>query len=172
EVSASVPGTGDGGTVVNFVPKNYKNRTGLVLLNGVVYTSWASHCDIASMTATGGSHGWVIGYNAQTLQQTSVFFTTPNAQLATIWMGSGAPAVDSAGNIYFETGNARPNGTPPSNGSYSEAFVKLSSDGGLSVADYFIPANYQSLDIGDTDIGSGAPIVLPDQPGAHPHLLI
>jgi methionine-rich copper-binding protein CopC len=164
DIQASVPGTGDGGSTVNFIPKNYKDRDGLVLLNGVVYTSFASHCDITP------AHGWVIGYDAQTLAQTSVFCTSPNGQLDTIWGGSGSLAVDSSGNIYFETGNGT--NTSPSLGNYGEAFLKISTSGGLSVADYFIPANFQALDNVDEDLGSGAPILLPDQPGAHPHLMV
>jgi hypothetical protein len=163
EVTATYPGMSAGDT---FDPRRYKERPGLVLLNGVVYTSWSSHCDATP------SHGWVIGYDAQTLAQVAVFNTSPNSQLATIWQAGGAPAVDSDGNIYFETGNCNSGGTDPNLGDYGEAFMELSSADGLSVADYFIPANYQALDAADQDIGSGAPIVLPDQPGDHPHLLV
>jgi hypothetical protein len=162
EIQASVPGTGDGGTTVTFRPRDYKERPGLLLLNGVVYTSWSSHCDIAG-------HGWVIGYDAQTLQQTGVFCTSPNGQLNTIWEGGGALAADADGNIYFETGNGS---AGPANNNYDEAFVKLSTDGGLSVADYFIPSNFRALDNADEDLGSGAPILLPDQPGGLPHLMV
>ena len=48
-VQATYPGTGDnssGGQVV-FDPKQYKERAALLLLNGVIYTSWASHCDFS-----------------------------------------------------------------------------------------------------------------------------
>src|ERR1700691_558708 len=45
EIQASVPGQGDGNTTVRFLPGLYKERAGLLLLNGVVYTAWASHCD-------------------------------------------------------------------------------------------------------------------------------
>jgi hypothetical protein len=170
EITASVPGTGDSGSVVTFHARDYKERPGLVLLNGVVYTSWASHCDINPMP-TERAHGWVIAYNAHTLAQVAVFCTSPNGNLNTIWQGNGALAADSQGNLYFETGNGS---AGPSQGNYDEAFVKLSTDGGLSVADYFIPANFQALDAADRDIGSGAPIALPDQAGsnAHPHLLV
>jgi len=47
-VQAAYPGTGansSGGTVV-FDPKQYEERAALLLLDGVVYTSWTSHCDI------------------------------------------------------------------------------------------------------------------------------
>lgn len=164
EIQASVPGTGDGGSTVDFRPKAYKERAGLVLSNGIVYTSWASHCDITP------SHGWVIGYDASSLNQTSVFNTSPNGQLNTIWQGNGSLAVDPNGNLYFETGNGS---AGPDRGNYDEAFVNLSTaNNQLGVADYFIPSNFADLDRADRDIGSGAPIVLPDQPGDHPHLLV
>ena len=60
-IQASVPGTGEGGSTLVFNPRNYKQRPGLLLLNGVVYTGWSSHCDI------GQYHGWLIGYDAKTL---------------------------------------------------------------------------------------------------------
>ena len=59
DVAASYPGTGDnsvGGFVI-FDPKQYKERAGLVLNNGIVYTTWASHCDNRPYTS------WVIGYD-------------------------------------------------------------------------------------------------------------
>ena len=54
-------------------PAQYKDRTALLLVNGVIYTSWASHCDVRPYT------GWTMGYNEITLAQTSVFNFSPNA---------------------------------------------------------------------------------------------
>jgi hypothetical protein len=112
----------------------------------------------------------VIGYDASSLSQVSVFNTSPNGNLDTIWQGDGGLAVDVNGNLYFETGN----GTDITGhgDDYSEAVMKLDGGDGMTVDDYFIPFNYHALDQADKDLGSGAPIVLPDQPGDHPHLLI
>ena len=68
-IQASFPSTG--GTIT-FAPKQYKERAALLLLNGVIYTSWASHCDIDPYS------GWLMGYNQSSLQQTSVLNITPN----------------------------------------------------------------------------------------------
>ncbi len=174
--SISVPGTGAGSVSgqVAFDPRNENQRPGLVLSNGVIYVSWASHEDHDPY------HGWVIGFSAGTLAAVTngVFNTTPN-QVGTlsysrggIWMGGGAPAVDASGNLFFITGN----GTFDANtggSNYGDSVVKLSTTGGLSVADYFTPQDQASLDANDTDFGSGAATILVDQPaGPITHLLI
>ncbi|HET9100948.1 MAG TPA: YceI family protein, partial [Acidobacteriaceae bacterium] len=48
DVQATYPGSGAGSSngQVNFDPGQYDERAGLLLLNGVVYLAWTSHCDI------------------------------------------------------------------------------------------------------------------------------
>ena len=49
DIQASYPGNGpnnDGAGHVIFDPGAYKERCGLLLLNGIIYTTWASHCEI------------------------------------------------------------------------------------------------------------------------------
>ncbi len=145
-----------------FAPKQYKERAALLLLNGVIYTSWASHSDIGPYT------GWVMGYSQSSLQQTSVIDITPNGSLAAIWMAGAGLAADSTGNIYFLAGNGTFDDTLnssgfPENGDYGNAFIKLSTIGNkLAVADYFNMFNTDSESAGDTDLGSGGAMVLPD----------
>ena len=57
-----------------FEPQRYEERAGLLLLNGVVYTSWASHCDFDPY------NGWIIGYSATTLKQTAALNITPHGK--------------------------------------------------------------------------------------------
>jgi hypothetical protein len=165
----SVPGTGDGSVngVVNFNAMRQMQRPGLLLLNGVVYIAWASYGD------NGPYHGWVLGYDAATLQLVNgaVYNVDPNGSDAGIWMSGAGLAADAQGNIYFSTGN----GTFDVNqggGDYGDSLVKLSTQSGLAVADYFTPSNQAYLNSNDLDLGSGGVLVLPDQPGLHPHLLV
>src|SRR5262249_35399699 len=165
-IQASVPGTGDRGSTVTFIPRNYKSRPGLLLLDGVVYTSWSSHCD------AGTYHGWIIGYDAQTLQQVTVYNVTPNGGQASFWAAGAAPAVDEQGNIYVISGNGNFNadsGGP----NLGESFIRLTTSGGLSAADYFTPFNQVDLNNKDLDTGSSGALLLPDSVGSaeHPHLL-
>jgi outer membrane protein assembly factor BamB len=139
-----------------------------LLLNGKVYVAWASHGDITPY------HGWVIGYDAADLTQAPVLFnTTPDGGLGGIWMSGTGPAADADGNIYVITGNGTFDTAAPRT-NYGDSFIKLNPASGLSVADFFTPANQSDLNEGDLDLGSGGAIVLPDSAGseAHPHLLI
>ena len=145
-----------------FDPKQYKERAALLLLNGVIYTTWASHCDAGPYT------GWIMGYNETTLQQSSVLNVTPNGSEGAIWMAGDGPAADSSGNIYFLDANGTFDDTLNSNGfpehgDYGNAFIKLSTAGNnLSVADYFTMFNTDAESDADEDLGSGGEMLLPD----------
>ncbi len=162
-IEASFPGTGDNsdnGRVI-FDPAQYKDRAALLLLNGVVYIAWSSHCDIRPYT------GWVMGYNGTTLTQTTVLNVVPNGSDGAIWMSNTGPSADSSGNIYLLDANGD-FGTSlnakgfPSNGNYGNAFLKISTSGGLAVADYFEMHDQQQQNASDLDLGSGGALVLPD----------
>jgi len=162
-ITATYPGTGDnstGGNVV-FDPKQYKERPGLLQINGTIYTTWSSHCDIRPYTS------WVIAFSADSLGQTSVLNLTPNGNDGGIWMSGTAPAADSSGNLFFIIGNGTFDTTLnasgfPVNGDCGNCFVKLSTAGGLKLADYFTPHNTVSESNADQDFGSGGGIVLMD----------
>jgi outer membrane protein assembly factor BamB len=163
-IQATYPGSAqpnENGQVI-FDPKQYKERASLLLLNGVIYTSWASHCDFDPY------NGWVIGYNAATLKQAGVLNITPNGSEAAIWMAGAGLAADSSGNIYFMAGNgtfdiALDKRGFPSSGDYGNAFLKVSTDGGkLTVADYFDMHNTIQESRQDLDLGSGGVLLFPD----------
>jgi hypothetical protein len=166
---ASVPGTGDGSVdgVVTFNGLRANQRSGLVLANGVVYVAWASHGD------NGPYQGWVIGYDAHTLNQVSAFNAAPNGARGGIWMSGGAPAVDGSGNLYLATGNGTFDVTGTLSPAYGDSILKL-APGDISVTDYFTPWNQADLDAIDFDLGSGGVLLLPDSVGnaLHPHLMV
>lgn len=150
-----------------FVPRNYKQRPGLLLLNGIVYTAWSSHCDI------GQYHGWLMGYDAKSLRQVSVYNSTPNGNQGSFWASGAAPAADSNSNIYLISGNGTfdaDRGGPD----LGESFIKLSPSNSLAVTDYFAPFNEAALSDQDVDTGSSGALLLPDAAGSaqHPHLLV
>jgi hypothetical protein len=160
-ISATFEKPGHPGQFVTFDPKQYKERAALLLLNGVIYTTWASHCDFDPYT------GWIMGYSESTLQQTSVLNVTPNGTRGAIWMSGGGPAADSSGNIYLLDANGTfdttlSNGFPV-NGDYGNAFLKLSTGGNsLAVADYFNMHDTVAQSNADLDFGSGGAVVLLD----------
>jgi hypothetical protein len=164
DVAAQYPGTGDNGQggYVIFDPKQYKERAGLLLLNHIVYTSWASHCDDRPYT------GWIISYNETTLAQKSVLNVTPNGNEGAIWAAGAGLAADESGNIYFLDANGTfdttLNGSGfPANGDYGNAIMKLSTKKGqLAVSDYFNMYNTVSESDADEDLGSGGAMVVPD----------
>jgi hypothetical protein len=185
-LSASVPGNGNGssGGTLNFDTKWHLGRAALLLLNGIVYMSFASHND------NGPWHGWILGYSAATLQQTGAWCASPNGFSGGIWLSGGglaAEVIDPVNHPYGRMFTATGNGTfdaelPPYTNAqdFGDSLIKLDlangaptmNSGGNVVGDDFTPYDQATLDIGDTDVASGAVMILPDQTtGGHTHLL-
>lgn len=172
EITATYPGVGAGssGGTLTFAPGDYKDRAALLLLNGTIYTSFASHCDHPPYSA------WIMGYSESALARTTALNLTPNGPnsangafgAGAIWQSGGGPAADPQGNIFVEVANGDFETTLDGNGfpnqqDYGNAFVKMNlSNGNLTVADYFTMATTLAESNSDTDLGSGAPMVLPD----------
>jgi hypothetical protein len=164
-IQASVPGSGSGssGGQVRFDPLRHNQRAALLLSNGVVYLAFGSHGDQPPY------HGWVLGYSASTLQQVFVVNVSPNSQAGGIWHANGGPAADAAGNIYVVTGNG-PFDANTGGKDFGDSFLRITPSG--TIVDYFTPWNQGSLNANDFDLGAAGAMLLPDQPGAHPHLLV
>jgi hypothetical protein len=172
DIKASVIGFGGGsvGGMITLDPLYEFQRAALLLLNGIVYISFSSQGD------QGNYHGWVLGYDAQTLQLIQVHNDTPNGSKGGIWMSGAGPAADAQGNVYCMTGN----GTFDTSGTvtdYGNSFIKLTPSDtttNLQVSDYFTPTDVNQMNAIDGDLGSGSPLILPDNVGsaAHPHLML
>jgi hypothetical protein len=168
EIKASVKGRGAGGSggQIDFDPLRALPRASLLLANGQVYLTWASSCDV------GPYHGWVLAYDAHTLKQTAVLNTSPDDEESGIWQGDTGPAADQEGNVFLATGNGKFDADSGGR-DYGDSVLKLTlGKREIEVRDFFTPFNQKELNKDDLDIGSGGPLLLPDQPGAHPHLLL
>lgn len=151
---------------VIFDPKQYEDRAALLLSNGVIYTTWASHCDHEPY------NGWIIGLSPTTLKKVSAISLTPNGTEGAIWMTGDGPAVDAAGNVYLLTGNGTfdsnlgPTGFPAER-DFGNSFLRLSTqNNSLTIYDYFSMHNNAAESNGDEDLGSGGVMLLPDQKDA------
>jgi hypothetical protein len=186
----TVTGAGAGSVngQITFNALRANQRPALVLCNGIVYIEAASNGDIAPF------HGWVLGYNATTLQNTAAWNDTPDGTDGGIWQSGAGLVTDSNGYLYCSTGNGtfkQPTYSAPDasyiQGDFGESCVKLAIDyvynssakqnyngWGLKVVDYFTPYNQEYLSNSDFDLGSGGLLLLPDSAGSvsHPHLLI
>jgi hypothetical protein len=164
QIAAAFPGNGDNSTggLVRFDPRMYKERAALVLSNGVVYTSWASHCDARPYSA------WVIAYDQYSLSKVLVFNFTPDGEGGSIWGAGAGPAVDSEGNLFFQLANGTfdPNLDGlgfPYTGNFGNAFVKLSVQGRVpKVLDYWTMHGSVAESDADEDLGSGGIMLLPE----------
>ena len=156
-----------------FNPMTAMQRPGLLLLNGVVYAGFASHCDYTPFV------GYVVGVSTAGRQTTMWATESGNANAeGGIWHSGGGLVSDGPGQILLTTGNGispkpGPGSKPPT--TLAEAVVRLrvGSDGNLKATDFFSPADNAKLNRNDADLGSGAPVAIPDGYGtaAHPHLL-
>jgi hypothetical protein len=169
-VSGSVAGDGydASGSSVTFNSRTHHQRTGLALVNGVVYATWASHGDIDPY------HGWVIGYNASSLAPVTTYNLTANGSRGGVWMSGAAPAADSANALYLSTGNGtfnRDSSSAP-NTDLGDSVVKLATSSGISATDWFSPFNQSDLESADRDLGSSGVVLLPDQTSGTAHLLV
>jgi hypothetical protein len=164
-IRASVDGKGAGSSKgkVAFDPLRENPRAALLLASGNVYLTWASSCDVPPY------HGWVMAYNAHTLAQTAVFNVSPDAQEGGIWLGDTGPAADDQGNLFVPTGNGTFDAASGGR-DFGDSVLKLGPQ--LALLDWFTPFNQQELNSYDADLGSGGPVLIPDQPGSHRHLLV
>jgi len=160
-ITATSPGSGDGSVnnVITFDGQRQNQRQGLTLVNGVVYMTFSSHCD------WGPYHGWVLGYDAGTLQQRVVYNVTPDGYAGGMWESGAGMAADAAGNLYVVAGNGTVGDSvgPTSLTNRGESALKLTPSGStLQVASYFTPNNYQFLNDYDLDYGSVGSLLIPN----------
>jgi PQQ-like domain len=153
---------------VKFESTQELQRPALLMMNGVIYAGFGSHCDHEPY------EGWVVGVSTSG-QVTTKWATSGHG--GSIWQAGGGLISDGPGQILFSTGNDNfeagvfdpPEGSglqePPPEGKLGESVVRVEVQPGgtLKTKDYFSPFNNKELDEGDVDLGSSAPVALPSQ---------
>jgi outer membrane protein assembly factor BamB len=156
-----------------FLAKNQLQRPGLLLMEGVVYAGFGSHCDILPY------QGWLVGVSTSTAEVRPMWATSPSG--SAIWQGGGGLVSDGPGQILFTTGNSFVEPAPPDSPTPSEDLgeavgrVQIGPAGEATATDFFSPWNRQELDERDQDLGSSAPTALPSQyfgTKAFPNLMV
>lgn len=162
--------------VVPFSALHEHGRSALLLYNGVLYITYASHSD------TQPYHGEILGYDPTSLQLVKTFITSPNGNEAGIWGSGASPAIDSEGNMYVGTGNGNFDQNPSSyttNTDWAISVLKLPTNttGPITLPfsntlNWFTPNNWSTLDNGNLDLNGGL-LLLPDQTGGnHTHIMV
>lgn len=152
-------GAGSVNNVLTFDSQKENQRQALTLVNGTVYVTFAGHCDWEPY------HGWILGYDAKTLQQKIVYNDTPEGSDGGIWESGMGMAADNDGNLYLAVGNGTVglNGDPTNLINRGESALKLSPSGNtLKVESYFTPFNFQYLEDNDWDFGGMGALLMPN----------
>ena len=160
-ITATQRGTGDGSVngVIAFDAQRQNQRQGLTILNGRVYLTFSSHCD------WGPYHGWILGYDLNTLEQRIAYNVTPNGDGGGMWESGAGMAADAQGNLYVVAGNGSVGdaGDPTSLTNRGESALRLTPSGStLRVTSYFTPYNYEFLNDNDLDYGGMGALLIPN----------
>ncbi len=157
-----------------FTPTTQLQRPGLLLLEGVVYAAFGSHCD------TPPWQGWIFGVSTAG-KVTARYVDDTTKEGAGIWQSGAGLTSDGPGTILFSTGNGgapstlAPGTSPPANLGESVVRVRVQPDGSLKPVDFFAPFDAPSLDEFDSDFASGGVTGLPSEyfgTAAIPHLAV
>lgn len=154
------------GNTLTFNPRVQYSRTGLLLQDGILYFGYGSHCHDAD------AYGWVFAYRASDLKQIASFVTVRDWQAQNgggVWQSGYGISADRHGDVYLTTGNG-PFDAHDGGLNYGNSTLKLSPD--LRVVDYFAPYTQAGLFASNGDFSGSGVILLPDRPGAHPHLAL
>ncbi|MBV9606872.1 MAG: PQQ-binding-like beta-propeller repeat protein [Solirubrobacterales bacterium] len=131
------------------VPADELQRPGLALDQGQIIIGYGGNDGDC-----GNYHGWLVSISESGSSE-HTFEVDASGSQGAIWSSGNAPPVDSAGNVWTSTGNGN-----SSSFDYQESVLRL--DPSMNLLDHWAPSTWQSLDSGDVDLGSSAPLLLPD----------
>ncbi|MFZ0805271.1 MAG: hypothetical protein WAN03_03780 [Candidatus Sulfotelmatobacter sp.] len=154
-----------------FIPQHQMQRPALTLTpypgtaQGVLYVPF------------GQDRGWIMAFDASTLKLLAVFCSAPNVTLSGkglsgFWGSGGAVGADAYGNVYAVTADGVYD-VNTGGADYGDTLIKLSlqynstsNSYTFQVLDYFSPEDQSCRYENDVDLGSGSPLILPQQLGA------
>ncbi len=131
-------------------PQPLQQRAALALAGGRVYVAYgglAGDC--------GDYHGFVVASNTDGAGALLVF-QMPTTREGGIWAPPG-PVIDDQGNLYISVGNGE---ATSGDWDHSDSVLRLSPT--LQLEDGFAPQSWPSDNNSDADLGSLAPVLLPD----------
>ncbi|MEZ4670209.1 MAG: hypothetical protein R3E39_20070 [Anaerolineae bacterium] len=156
-IELSYPGTGLNSVngIVTLDADNQLQRTGMLLYEGKVIFGFGSNND------RGDWFGWVVAYDATTLQQTAVFNTTPNGYQGGIWM-AGSGVVTDGDYLYLVVANGL-NTLADGGVDYGMSILKMTlEEKAFKIIDYYVPSNYDELNKADSGLGSTGLVFIPN----------
>jgi List-Bact-rpt repeat protein/putative pyrroloquinoline-quinone-binding quinoprotein len=144
---------------VTFDPTRQLQRPALLLMNGIVYAGFGSHCDFTPY------QGWIVGVSTSGKIET-MWAAAPES--VAVWQAGGGLVSDGEGQILFATGNSfgptpPPTPTPPEDLGESVVRLDVQTPSDAHATDFFSPWDREALDNADHDLGSGGPLALPSQ---------
>jgi hypothetical protein len=123
-----------------------------------------------------GGAGWMVVVDTLSAKLASAFAGAPNTTdkfaNAGMWASAGS-AIDTNGVVYSTTGNGTTQNemTP---GYWGQSVLQWGPGSPLTLTGSYTPFNYCDMDLADTDLAGGGPVVLPDLGSTNtstPHLL-
>ena len=146
-VQGSVSGSVNGTLVLD--NSSAQQRVALLLANHSLYLGLNSSQFLPD-------NGWLLRYDPVSLSVQGAFVSTLNSTQGGIWqMGRGA-AADPSGNVYVATANGDYDGVS----NFSQSMLKFGPSG-LSLMDWFTPADNAATTAADLDFGLNGPILIP-----------
>ena len=157
---------------ISFYPGFELERPGALLLHGMVFAAFGSHCDHKPYA------GYVTAVNVSTH---AVTLWTDESGVSYnqggIWQSGGGMMADPSGQIFATTSNgisppAGPGNAPP--GQLGESVVRLAVNPGgtLSARDFFSQVAAPQQAATNLDFGAGGPVGLPFGTAADPDVMV
>ena len=138
-----------------------RQRPALLLQNGVVYLGYGTYTCDAACSSTEPYRGWILGFRATDFAPAGAFTNSQSYGEGGmgVWASGNGLAGSDDGSIFYQTGND----IDSSLAVLGNSFVKLHGDGKtLSMTSHYQPPAADDYRAGDTDLGAGGPMLLPN----------